>query len=113
MSRKAVAAGVPYFGACLGVQLLASSLGAKVYAGAAPEVGILPVELTDEGRVDPVVGSLDLSYCTLDLPTEEQSDLRLTIYTAAPGSPSEDALRLLASWAATPPDASVPATDRP
>ena len=28
--------------------------------------------------------------------------LTLTIYTAEPGSPSEDALRLLASWTSTP-----------
>jgi GMP synthase (glutamine-hydrolysing) len=62
---RAVQTGMPYFGACLGVQLLASSLGAKVYAGAAPEVGILPVELTDEGRVDPVMGSLDGQILTL------------------------------------------------
>jgi GMP synthase-like glutamine amidotransferase len=61
----AVADGVPYFGTCLGVQLLASSLGAKVYAGARPEVGILPVELTDEGRVDPVLGDLDGELLTL------------------------------------------------
>ena len=61
----AVRAGVPYFGACLGVQLLASSLGARVYAGARPEVGILPVELTDEGRVDPVLGSLEGQILTL------------------------------------------------
>ncbi|MCW2577951.1 MAG: putative transcriptional regulator, family [Modestobacter sp.] len=49
----------------------------------------------------PVVGALDLGYCTLELPTEDHSDLRLTIYTAEPGTPSEDALKLLASWAAT------------
>ena len=49
----------------------------------------------------PVVGGLNLTYCTLDLPTEDRSDLRLTIYTARPGSPSEDGLKLLASWAAT------------
>jgi transcriptional regulator with XRE-family HTH domain len=61
----------------------------------------------------PVVGGLDLSYCTLDLPSEDQADLRLTMYTAEPGSPSEDALKLLASWAATTPDAAVPTTDRP
>ena len=49
----------------------------------------------------PVVGALDLGYCTLDLPAEDVAGLRLTIYTAEPGSPSEDGLKLLASWAAT------------
>jgi GMP synthase (glutamine-hydrolysing) len=61
----AVRAGMPYFGACLGVQLLAASLGAKVYPGPAPEVGILAVELTDAGRVDPIMGSLDGTILTL------------------------------------------------
>jgi GMP synthase (glutamine-hydrolysing) len=61
----AVRGGMPYFGACLGVQLLAASLGAKVYPGPEPEVGILPVELTDEGRVDPIMGSLDGTILTL------------------------------------------------
>ena len=49
----------------------------------------------------PVVGPLGLAYNTLDLPTGDSSDLRLTIYTTEPGTPSEDALKLLASWAAT------------
>ena len=49
----------------------------------------------------PVVGALDLTYCTLDLPSDDHAELRLTIYTAEPGTPSEDALKLLASWAAT------------
>jgi len=47
----------------------------------------------------PVVGTLELGYQTLELPSAGRSDLRLTIYTAVPGSPSEDGLRLLASWA--------------
>jgi transcriptional regulator with XRE-family HTH domain len=63
----------------------------------------------------PVVGGLDLAYNTLDLPTGDSSDLRLTIYSAEPGTPSEDALKLLASWAATrateSPSAAV--TERP
>jgi transcriptional regulator with XRE-family HTH domain len=65
----------------------------------------------------PVVGTLDLTYCTLDLPSDDHSDLRLTIYTAEPGTPSEDGLKLLASWSATDaaskaPDAAAPAPDR-
>jgi GMP synthase-like glutamine amidotransferase len=55
---EAVGAGTPFWGVCLGVQLLAASLGARVYPGPAPEVGILPVALTDEGRKDPVFGAL-------------------------------------------------------
>jgi GMP synthase (glutamine-hydrolysing) len=51
---EAVRAGVPFWGVCLGVQLLAASLGARVYSGDAPEVGVLPAELTDEGKRDPV-----------------------------------------------------------
>ena len=63
--RTAVEAGVPFWGACLGVQLLASSLGARVYAGDKPEVGVLSVELTDEGRDDPVFAGLPPRFPTL------------------------------------------------
>jgi GMP synthase-like glutamine amidotransferase len=63
--REAVAAGVPFFGACLGVQLLAASLGARVRAGAEPEVGLLPVTLTPEGRADPVFSHLPEAFTTL------------------------------------------------
>lgn len=63
--RDAVTAGMPYWGACLGVQLLASALGGRVYEGPAPEVGLLPVRLTDEGRDDPVLGALPAEVLTL------------------------------------------------
>jgi GMP synthase (glutamine-hydrolysing) len=62
---EAVRAGTPYWGVCLGVQLLASSLGARVYQGEAPEVGVLPVEVTEEGRADPVFADLPPSFPTL------------------------------------------------
>ena len=62
---EAVRAGTPFWGVCLGVQLLASSLGARVYRGSDPEVGLLPVELTAEGRADPVLGGLAHGIATL------------------------------------------------
>jgi GMP synthase-like glutamine amidotransferase len=54
----AVRAGMPYLGVCLGSQLLAASLGAPAGPGPAPEVGVLPVTLTAEGRADPVLSVL-------------------------------------------------------
>jgi GMP synthase-like glutamine amidotransferase len=63
--RAAVTAGTPYFGVCLGAQLLAASLGARVFQGPAPEVGVLPVSLTDEGRADPVFTGLPREFATL------------------------------------------------
>jgi transcriptional regulator with XRE-family HTH domain len=47
----------------------------------------------------PVVGLLEMTYHVMDL--EDDPGHSLTVYTPAPGSPSEEGLRLLASWAAT------------
>jgi transcriptional regulator with XRE-family HTH domain len=47
----------------------------------------------------PVVGLLELNYQVLGL--EEDPGHTLTVYPATPGSPSEEALKLLASWAVT------------
>lgn len=47
----------------------------------------------------PVVGRLELDYEALELPAD--AGLQLNVYTAVPGSPSDDGLKLLASWAAT------------
>ncbi|WP_164204793.1 helix-turn-helix transcriptional regulator [[Micrococcus luteus] ATCC 49442] len=47
----------------------------------------------------PVVGEMTIAYEGLEMAAEP--GLTLTIYTADPGSPSEEAMRLLASWAAT------------
>ena len=53
---KAVTADVPVLGVCLGAQLLAAALGAAVTTGPSPEVGLGAIELTAEGRADPVLG---------------------------------------------------------
>ncbi len=56
--REAVSAGVPYFGVCLGSQLLASALGGRVYLGPEPELGVIPVFLCEAARRDPVFRGL-------------------------------------------------------
>jgi len=49
----------PVLGVCLGAQLLASSLGAKVYPGRQAEVGYGTVELTPEGKQDSLFQSVE------------------------------------------------------
>ena len=48
----------------------------------------------------PVVGDLTLDFESLDLPGDPGQ--KLLVYSAEPGSPSRQALDLLASWASTP-----------
>lgn len=45
---------VPLFGVCLGAQLIAKAAGASVHPAPEPEIGWLPVELSEEGAADPV-----------------------------------------------------------
>ncbi|MET8513888.1 helix-turn-helix transcriptional regulator [Streptomyces sp. NPDC005077] len=49
----------------------------------------------------PDAGPLELTYQPLDLPMSAHEAHSLTIYTAEPGTPDEDRLKLLASLAAT------------
>ena len=63
--REAVDAGRPFLGVCLGVQLLAAALDAPVYPAERPEVGLLPVELTPEGRDDPLFAGVDQPLVSL------------------------------------------------
>jgi GMP synthase-like glutamine amidotransferase len=48
--REAIAAGIPVLGVCLGAQLIASALGAKVYRNAATEIGWFPVRGIAHGQ---------------------------------------------------------------
>lgn len=56
----------------------------------------------------PVVGDLDLEYESMELPADP--GLSLVVYTAPPGTPTADALHLLASWAAPDRAADTPIT---
>ncbi|MFE6523747.1 helix-turn-helix transcriptional regulator [Streptomyces sp. NPDC057794] len=47
----------------------------------------------------PAVGEMELVHESLDLPGDE--GLSITVYSADPGTPAADALKLLASWAAS------------
>jgi transcriptional regulator with XRE-family HTH domain len=60
----------------------------------------------------PVVGDLHLAYDVMELPADPGQSL--IAFSAEPGTPDHDALRLLASWAATYHPADEPtAHDRP
>jgi len=54
--RDAVERDLPILGVCLGAQLLAAALDARVERGPVPEIGIGEVTLTPEGRSDRVLG---------------------------------------------------------
>jgi GMP synthase (glutamine-hydrolysing) len=83
-----VHAGQPVLGVCLGAQLLAHSLGAKVYRGEQAEIGFGSVSLTPAGRNDPVLGSFGAEILpvvhwhqdTFDLPDDALWLARSALY---------------------------------
>ncbi len=73
--REAIVRGKPVLGVCLGAQLMAKALGARVYANRVKEIGWAPVTFTDAAQRDPVLGGFDGSEVifhwhgeTFDLP---------------------------------------------
>jgi hypothetical protein len=57
------------------------------------------------------VGDLELDFETLTLPADGDQSLR--IYSTKPGSPSQDALRLLSSWAHSESDSAMQRSANP
>lgn len=65
----------PFLGICLGHQLLAEALGGLVTPMAKPEVGITEVELTAQGRKDPLLRGFNDHFETLQWHGAEVSKL--------------------------------------
>ncbi len=72
--REFVEAGKPVLGICLGAQLIAAALGARVYKTPFKEIGWFRLELTKEGTASPLAGLSDIGAVfhwhgeTYDLP---------------------------------------------
>jgi GMP synthase (glutamine-hydrolysing) len=56
--RRLIEAEVPLIGLCLGGQLLAAAAGATPARAAEPEIGWPSIQLTAEGKEDPLLGAL-------------------------------------------------------
>lgn len=73
---QAVKLKIPLLGICLGSQIIAKALGAKVYRGAQKEIGWYPLTLTESASKDAIFGSLGFQTLmfqwhgeTFDLPS--------------------------------------------
>ena len=73
--ERAISQNKKIIGVCLGAQLIASALGARVYKNPEKEIGWLEVKLTEEGRHSNLFASSPDSFCvfhwhgeTFDLP---------------------------------------------
>ena len=59
--QQAIRAGIPILGICLGAQLIARALGARVRKNPVREIGWYDLQPTGDGRKDPLCGQFDES----------------------------------------------------
>ena len=67
--------GMPYFGLCLGHQLLAEALGGTVGKSAVPEVGLCEVQLTEAGATGIIMDGLPERFSCLQWHSAEVSKM--------------------------------------
>lgn len=60
--RKTIGAGIPVLGICLGAQLIGEALGARTERSPNKEIGVFPIELTEEGLNDPLLRGLPTRF---------------------------------------------------
>jgi len=63
--REAISAKKLVLGICLGAQLIADVLGAKIYKNRYDEIGWFPITLTEEAEESPIFGRLPKSFIAL------------------------------------------------
>lgn len=80
---------LPYMGICLGAQLLAAALDGEVGPMATPEVGILPVNLTEAGRANPLMAGLNDTFKVMEWHGQEVKKLptNATLLASSVGCP--------------------------
>lgn len=66
---------LPYMGVCLGAQLLADALDGEVGFMLTPEVGLLPIHLTEAGCNHPLMSGLPKTYLVLQWHGQEVTRL--------------------------------------
>ena len=83
--RERLDRGLPTLGVCLGAQMIAAALGARVYKGPVQEIGFAPIAVNESGRRSPLrhiegVPVLHWHGDTFDLPGDVELLASSTLY---------------------------------
>jgi GMP synthase-like glutamine amidotransferase len=98
--RKAVQTlHLPYMGVCLGAQLLADALGGEVKPMLTPEVGLLPVALTEAGLSHPLTTGLPETLKVLQWHGQEVKRLPLDAVLLASSAHCQVQVYAVGDWA--------------